>query len=96
MDYHLEIKEEARQDIINGYLWYEEKQLGLGQRFSVEVFDYLKYISNYPEHFQVKRKSYREAVLKTFPFVIVYEIMNNAVVVFAVFPTRMNPKRKRN
>ncbi|TXJ22616.1 MAG: hypothetical protein E6Q24_20760 [Chitinophagaceae bacterium] len=40
------------------------------------------------------RKNVRQAALKRFPYVIVYEIIKAEVVVFAVFHTRRNSKLK--
>lgn len=33
MKYALEIKDEAREEIIKAYLYYEKEQTGLGERF---------------------------------------------------------------
>lgn len=96
MAYHLEIKSEAKQDIIDGFLWYEEKKTGLGERFFHEVQNYLNYISQHPNHYQKRRKNYREAVLKVFPFVIIYELIESNIVVYSVFPSLANPNKKRN
>lgn len=94
MAYQLEVKLEARQDIIDGFLWYEEKNSGLGSRFVSEVEEMIQYISEYPQHFQVKYSVYREAILKVFPFVISYEFLDESVVVYSVFPTKSDPEKK--
>lgn len=94
MVYSLAIREEAFEDVSNGYLWYEERQKGLGNRFVSEVYDFLDYIEKNPLHYQIKRNSYREGVLKVFPFVIIYEVVKNTIIVYAVFPTRENPFKK--
>jgi plasmid stabilization system protein ParE len=49
---------------------------------------------SHPEYFGKIRKNVRQAALKRFPYVIVYEIIKAEVVVFAVFHTRRNPKLK--
>ena len=46
------------------------------------------------EYFGKVKKNFRQAALKRFPFVIVYEIIKTEVVVFAVFHTSKNPKGK--
>ena len=48
----------------------------------------------HPEYFGKVKKNFRQAALKRFPFVIVYEIIKAEVVVFAVFHTSKNPKGK--
>lgn len=95
MVYNLNVREEAKEDIIDAYQWYEQKSIGLGKRFVDEVEEMLTYIENYPEHFQIKYKSkYREGVMRIFPYVVIYEIIDNTVVVFSVFPAKNDPKKK--
>ncbi len=94
MAYKLELKQEARKDIITGFFWYEEKQKGLGSRFVDEVEQTVDYLEENPYHFQKRRKTYREAVLKRFSYVIVYEIFGNEVIGYSVFPCKANPEKK--
>ena len=94
MVYKLKLRDDANEDIISGYKWYEEKSVGLGNRFIDEVEEMLDYIQRYPEHYQVKYSNYREGVFKIFPYVITYEIIDDLVLVFAVFPTRDDPNKK--
>jgi toxin ParE1/3/4 len=97
MGFPLKIRDEALADIVGGYFWYEEKRNELGKQFISELDSLFDCISTYPELFQVKPKMpYREAVLRTFPFVVVYsfEVQQKTVVVYAVFPTNQNPQKK--
>ncbi|WP_346882367.1 type II toxin-antitoxin system RelE/ParE family toxin [uncultured Algibacter sp.] len=95
MDYKLNVWNEVKINIIDGFKRYEDKRIGLGGEFVNEVEDMLNYIQKYPEHFQIKhRNRYREAVLKRFPYIIIYEIIDNIVVVFEVFPTKDDPDNK--
>ena len=94
MDYKIDIQKRALKDIDEGYYWYESKSVGLGMRFVREVETMLIYIEKYPKHYQIKYKKYREGILKIFPFVVIYEIIKEKVVVLSVFPTHGNPKNK--
>ena len=95
MVYSLKIWDDARVEIIKGYNWYESKKITLGEKFIYEVEEMLKYLEKYPEHYQIKHKNkYREAVLKKFPYIILYEIIGNTVIVYAVFPSKNNPNKK--
>lgn len=94
MEYQLEIKEEASLDIKQAYDYYEENKLGLGERFLDTLENYLQRVKQYPEHYQIKRSPYREAFIKDFPYVIIYEIEEKKVIVYAVFCTHKNPKKK--
>ena len=95
MDYELVIYDRAKQDIIDSFDWYENKIAGLGNRFIDEVERELNYIKSFPEHYQIKYKStYRQAVLRKFPYLIIYEVLKRKVVILSVFPARENPKKK--
>jgi plasmid stabilization system protein ParE len=87
MKYVLEIKEEAVFDIKEAYLYYEEQRIGLGQRFLNTLETYLERVQKHPGHYQIKRKPYREAFIKDFPYLIIYEIEVNKVIVYAIFNT---------
>ena len=60
MKYELIIKEEASLEIIESYLFYESKSIGLGERFLNNINLYFDRIQNSPEHYQIKRKPYRK------------------------------------
>ena len=95
MSYLLEIKGEANLEIVEAFLYYEELQEGLGEKFLAGLEIYLEQITYNPQHFPQKRKPYREAFIKRFPFLIIYEISENKIIVYSVFNTWQNPTRKR-
>ena len=94
MKYELEIKEEVNQEIVAAYLYYEEKKEGLGERFLEHFKIYIDRLTNFPEHYAIKRSPYREAFIKKFPYLIVYQFTGEKVIVYAVFNTRQNPIKK--
>lgn len=94
MIYDLIIKEEANNEIIESFLYYESKSEGLGGKFEIHLGIYFDRISKYPYHYQIKRNPYREAFIKKFPFIIIYEIIENKVVVYSVFNTKRSPLKK--
>lgn len=93
MPYILEFKDEANQEIIEAYLYYEEKRTGLGEEFLEHLDTYFDRIAKNPKHFIQKRKPYREAFIKRFPFLVIYEITKGKVIVYSVFNTWQNPDR---
>jgi hypothetical protein len=66
----------------------------LGERFLDTSDYYFERVQKYPEHYQIKRKPYRESFIKDFPYLIIYEIQEMVVVVYAVFNTYLDPKKK--
>ena len=94
MIYRLIILEEADQDIHESFRWFEDQQKGLGKRFLDELELYFDILSKHPTIFQIKKKNLRAAPLKTFPFLIIYEIEESDIVIYAVFHTSQDPKKK--
>jgi hypothetical protein len=95
MTFKLIIKEEAQLEVIEAFLYYEGKQNGLGDLFLDHLNSYFKWIRNYPFHFSQKRKPFREAVVKRFPFIIIYEVLESEVIVYSVFNTWQDPAKKK-
>nr|WP_314492828.1 type II toxin-antitoxin system RelE/ParE family toxin [uncultured Chryseobacterium sp.] len=88
MTYELEYLE-----ILQAYIYYEDAQKGLGERFIKHLEKYLRRIQNNPKHFQLK-KNYREAFIQKFPFLMVYDIIDYKIIIFSVFKTYQNPTKK--
>ncbi|SOC80954.1 hypothetical protein SAMN06296241_2519 [Salinimicrobium sediminis] len=95
MPFSLNIKEEASIEILEAYLYYERKRPGLGEDFLIHLDVYFDRIISNPEHFPQKRKPYREAFLKRFPFLIVYELIENNIIVYSIFNTWQDPGKKK-
>jgi hypothetical protein len=74
--------------------WYELQKTGLGEEFLDELDKLYHKLETHPEYFGKVKRSFRQAALKRFPFVIVFEIIKTEVVVFAVFHTSRNPRYK--
>lgn len=74
--------------------WYENKQEGLRDRFLDAIEHCLERIKTDPQLFAKQRGDYRQAVVKTFPFVVIYKIDKDAIIVLSVFHTKRNPRVK--
>lgn len=94
MIYELEIQQEASLEILEAYIYYENTQTGLGERFMQQVETYFIKIQNNPKHFQVKGKHYREAYISKFPYLIIFDIADDKIIILSVFNTHQNPERK--
>lgn len=91
----VEIKEEARQDILTAAGWYCEKQPGLDKKFITAIEETLERIYNHPEAGTRIYKSFRRAIVKRFPYIVIYQVMVDSIVIFQVFNTWQHPKKKR-
>ncbi|WP_346983391.1 type II toxin-antitoxin system RelE/ParE family toxin [Chryseobacterium sp. POE27] len=94
MIYHFSLSPNAETDLLEAALWYESQQPGLGEKFAQRVESYFFRIQNNPLHFPLKKGNLREAYIQKFPYVIIYQIIGNNIIVFAVFNTHQNPEKK--
>jgi plasmid stabilization system protein ParE len=87
----------AHQDIIDAYEWYEKEQIGLGDRFALAVTNKILEIVTTPLVFGAKsNRSFREASVGAFPFIIVYRVYpdKNEIVIASIHHAKKHPKRK--
>jgi hypothetical protein len=101
MSFGVIIKEEALNDIQEAYEYYEFKQLGLGEKFLQKIEQRLLHLSKHPHNYSFINEDYlkilRDVKIEKFPFVIVFEIEDNTVIVYAIHNCYKLPsKKKRN
>lgn len=95
MEYNLIVTEFAKEESIEAFLWYESRKEGLGEEFFEELDELYDYIEENPNLFPVKRKGiYYEAVVKRFPFVVVYAVDEPIIRVLSVFKTPQDSAKK--
>jgi hypothetical protein len=92
--YELVVKPRAIKMASDAYNWYEEQQKGLGEAFVQEIERCLNSIEVWPNAYAKVKRNFRQVVLKAFPYVIVFEVIQNVVVIYAVFHTSRNPGKK--
>ncbi|MFD2601025.1 type II toxin-antitoxin system RelE/ParE family toxin [Flavobacterium suzhouense] len=84
----------AQKQINQSIDYYEEKQFNLGIRFYADLKNNLRYLFDDPYLFPLKDHKYRELKLSVFPYLIIYEIIDDLVIILAVFNTSKNPIKK--
>jgi len=86
----VEILQEAEQDLIEGYYFYEQQSEDLGGYFLDSVLSKIDslefYAGIHSEYF-----GYYRALADNFPFAVYYKINNNTVQIYAVLDCRSNP-----
>lgn len=90
------ISSKAQKEIAASWTWYEERQQGLGDKFAQAVTDVATAIERHPERYPQRYKTYREANIPLFPYLIIYRInrRKKSVRIVSVFHTARNPARK--
>jgi hypothetical protein len=99
MAYRIITLKSAAEDISEAYNYYEGLQTGLGDRFLAELIKRYNEISVHPQYYGFidDQKIIRDVKLKKFPYLVVYEIKDEFVVINSVHNTYRNPdKRLRN
>ena len=86
MSYRLRIRLAAEADVTEAGQWYNERQLGLGEKFVREVDQAIVRILENPFAFPVilRRHEVRRVLTKRFPYRIFFSLKDDAVVVHAV------------
>lgn len=86
MSHRLEIRPLALTDIGEAAAWYEERQPGLGERFTREVVVAIDALLLNPQHYRLRnrRLTTRWCFPRSFPYRIVYRFTEHVVTVVAV------------
>lgn len=94
MSFHLEIKESAKEDIIEAFLFYENIQTDLGKKLLDYLEKCLESLQNEPYIYQKKYKDFRQVLVKPFPYHVIYEVENSIIIVYKfVYGGRHSRKR---
>lgn len=92
--YIIEFTALSNQELVDAVEYYESQLPGLSVKFETELDGIIKKIVSNPLLFPNKFKKYREVPLKKFPFVVVYEIVGDRVVIVSIFHSKRNPESK--
>jgi toxin ParE1/3/4 len=93
MSYSLLVRPEAEADLEEAARWYERQREGLGADFLLCVDEVLAKISRSPLVYPVVHKDVRRGMIRRFPYGIFYRLVENYIVVMAVFHARRDPRR---
>ena len=78
--------------------FYESAQVGLGRAFALEVERAVDRIAVFPESGSPFRATVRAAIVRNFPFWVMYRVLDTELLILAVAHQRRRPGywRKRN
>ena len=92
MSYEIVLQSEAILDIQEAFEWYEVHESGLGFEFIEEIESgYLK-ISKHPLHYTSINQRFRRLRINRFPYLVVYEVEGNVVIINSVRHISRKPK----
>jgi toxin ParE1/3/4 len=78
---------ETQDDLVATYDWYEAQRVGLGEDFLDCLDACFERIRRTPELCAVAFESYRRALVRRFPYAVIYEANATAITIYGVFHT---------
>ncbi len=98
MIYKVILQLRARKELLDAWVWYEERQSGLGDRLENEIYKRIKQIGQHPERYPGRKQFFRETKIKTFPYLVIYRIdeEEKVILISSIFHTSRNPDTKYN
>lgn len=98
MQYELLISATAFMEAENAYVYYENQSNGLGDRFLKSLEEAYEKLSRTPQYYTYINtgKDLRDLKIKDFPFVIIFQIVKDRVLVLRVFNTNRDPLSIKN
>jgi len=91
MKYIVIIRPEAEDDLKEAFSWYEEKRIGLGYDYLLQVDAGLSFIARNPNIHPIEYKGTRKHIIKRFPYKIIYIIKEEQIIVIAVIHGKRSP-----
>lgn len=86
MKYRLVIRPEVDADLLEAETWYEDQQAGVGHEFLRAVRETMAHLPRNPLLHRVRhsRKQVRWVYPRRFPYRIVFRVIRDTVVIYAV------------
>jgi len=90
--FSIELSDEAEVDFDKSYEFYFEDSPKVADTFFKQINLGFDNIKQNPKSFSIAHKDVRRYVVKKFPFVIYYRIVDTVIQIIAVFHTSRNPE----
>ena len=81
----------AQQELDDAFNYYEYQQRNLGYRFVEELHKSIELIKLYPTAWSKSSKNTRRAIVKTFPYAIIYQRREEMILIIAVAHLHREP-----
>ena len=81
----------AQSELDDTFEYYEFQQSDLGYRFIAEIRNSIELIVAYPEAWTKSSKRTRRCLVKTFPYGIVYQYKDDAILIVAITNLHKEP-----
>ena len=92
MAFNVILSTQVQLDIWDIISWYESQQPGLGDRFNKELNKTLFDIGIKPSSYSFYKKDFRRAILTHFPYLIIFKVSQQDIIIYAVIYGGRNPR----
>jgi len=89
----LVVRYEAIADISEAAIWYEERSQGLGSEFIRSVDACFSSLTRNPEMFPEVHRKARMALVRRFPYLVIYKVFPDHLTIVAVMHGSRHPHR---
>lgn len=90
---------EAELDLIEAIRWYDERDQELGDDFLRCVYQCIGSLERNPRLYPIVHRQMRRALVRRFPYQILYEIEIEEIMIYAIYHSARDPeawKRRKN
>jgi plasmid stabilization system protein ParE len=84
---------EAAREVEDAFWWYERQRSGLGLEFLLACDAAVESLRRLPEGHEHVALRTRKALLRRFPYLVLYAVEAERVLITAVFHARRDPRR---
>ena len=92
MNYTLELRPKAADDIRKARRWYEEQRAGLGQKFEDAVDRAFKIVRRNPLAAPLRVRGIRRVAVHGYPYGVYYKVIRDQIKVIAVYHSSRDPQ----
>ena len=93
MSHSLIFHHEALEELRDARDWYEQQRAGLGLEFMDAIGGLVQRILSNPTSFPKEYKQRRKALPERFPYLVIFEMHDDVILVVAVIHSSRHPKR---
>ncbi len=93
MNYQVIVPESVYLELKETSSYYESKQKDLGLKFILNWETAMVHLKEAPLLYQKKRKGLRTIKINKFPYLLVFEIIENKIYIFRLTHAKRNPKK---
>jgi hypothetical protein len=94
MKYAIVITTLAYYDLEDAISYYESKLNGLGRRMEGDFWKSVDVIQKSPLGYRLRYVFYRQTMLQKFPYAIIYEVLNEKIIIYRVAHLKIRPEKR--